>query len=193
MPATRSDTVQPREDRSFSMTKANVYVLLMTIPIGLAFFGPFWLIWRDLGGADWNLFVFALLFLAGAVVHELLHGITWMMTGGASHETVKFGFQAKTLTPYAHCTEPLGVGAYRLGAAVPGIVLGIVPAIVAIAIGHAGLLVFGFLFTLAAGGDALILWVLRDVPEGAMVEDHPERAGCYVILPERATGDAEAS
>ena len=172
-----------REDRSFSMVKANVYVLLFTIPIAAALFVPFWLIWGHYYGADWNLAIAAGLFLGGVVVHELLHGIAWMVAGGKSSATVKFGFQLKTLTPYAHCTEPLDITAYRIGAVVPGIVLGVIPAIAALAIGHAGWLVFGFLFTLAAGGDALILWVLRDVPKGALVEDHPDRAGCYVLMP----------
>ncbi len=179
-----SETTGPlrREDRSFSMVKANVYVLLSAVPLAAALFVPFWLIWGHFDGADWNLLVAAGLFLAGVLVHELLHGFAWMIAGGTSRETVKFGFQMKTLTPYAHCTEPLDVTAYRIGAVVPGIVLGIIPAVAALVIGHAGWLVFGFLFTLAAGGDALILWVLHDVPRGALVEDHPERAGCYVIL-----------
>lgn len=177
-PATR------REDRSFSMVRANVYVLLVTIPLAAALFVPFWLIWGHFNGADWSLLAAAGIFLGGVVVHELLHGIAWMIAGRKPLETVKFGFQLKTLTPYAHCTEPLDVTAYRIGAIVPGIVLGIIPAIAALVIGHAGWLVFGFLFTLAAGGDALILWVLRDVPREALVEDHPEKAGCYVIFPD---------
>lgn len=186
---TRSETASPdgcreairREDRSFSMTRANIYVLAMTVPIGAAFFVPYYLLWGGFGTGGWNLLGAVALFLGGVVIHELLHGITWMIAGDASPGSVKFGVQWKALTPYAHCTRPLEVSAYRWGAAVPGIVLGIVPGIAAIAIGSPGWLVFGFLFTLAAGGDALILWMLRDVPGGALVEDHPTRAGCYVL------------
>lgn len=173
-----------REDRSFSLTRANAYVLLMIVPIGASFFFPYWIVWENFGAGPWNLLIAAAVFLGGVVVHEALHGITWMIAGNTPINAVRFGIQWKSLTPYAHCTEPLDVGAYRWGAAVPGIALGIVPGIAAIALGSPGMLVFGFLFTLAAGGDALILWVLRDVPAGSLVEDHPTRAGCYVIAPE---------
>lgn len=173
-----------REDRSFSMTRANVYVLLMIVPIGAAFFLPYWILWGSFGAGHWNLLMAAAVFLGGVVVHEMLHGLTWIIAGSKPLEAVRIGIQWKSLTPYAHCTEPLDVGAYRWGAAVPGIALGIVPGIAAVALGSPEMLVFGFLFTLAAGGDALILWMLRDVPAGSLVEDHPTRAGCYVIAPD---------
>ena len=40
----------------------------------------------------------------------------------------------------------------------------------------------------AAGGDWLVLWLLRGVSPGAFVEDHPTRAGCYVLEPEQPPG-----
>lgn len=175
--------VLEREDRSFSMVRANAYVVALMIPLGAIFFVPYLLLWERLGPIDIGLVPLSLLFMGGIVVHELLHGLTWMLLGNKPAGAVRFGFQVKTLTPYAHCTEPLDVTAYRWGAAVPGLVLGIIPGLAAIALSSTAMLVFGFLFTLAAGGDALILWMLRDVPRGALVEDHPSRAGCYVVQP----------
>ena len=93
---------------------------------------------------------------------------------------IHLGFQWKTLTPYAHCKEPLEVNAYRLGAFMPGLVLGILPALAGILTGSGWLLMFGIFFTIAAGGDLLILWLIRSVPAGRLVEDHPPPAGCYV-------------
>ena len=43
------------------------------------------------------------------------------------------------------------------------------------------IMIFGLLFTLASGGDLLILWLIRKVKPGEFVQDHPTRAGCYVI------------
>ncbi|HET6528317.1 MAG TPA: hypothetical protein VFG39_06165, partial [Balneolaceae bacterium] len=43
------------------------------------------------------------------------------------------------------------------------------------------LLGFGLLFTLAAGGDILILWLLRKVDDGLLVQDHPDLVGCVVL------------
>lgn len=175
-----------REDRSFSMVRANVYIVAMLVPLAVLFFVPYYVLWGGFGPGNWDLIAAAAWFLGGVLGHELLHGITWMIAGNKPPGAVRFGFQLKTLTPYAHCTEPIDISAYRWGAAVPGVILGIVPGIIAMAIGSPGLLVFGFLFTLAAGGDALILWVLRDVPAGSLVEDHPSRAGCFVLHGSRA-------
>ena len=47
--------------------------------------------------------------------------------------------------------------------------------------GNPFIFIFGLAFILAAGGDILILWLLRKVKAGSLVEDHPKRAGCYVI------------
>jgi hypothetical protein len=33
----------------------------------------------------------------------------------------------------------------------------------------------------AASGDAIIIWLVRDVPRDHLVVDHPDRAGCLVV------------
>src|SRR5690606_5892329 len=104
----------------------------------------------------------------------------WRLAGRVPAGTVRLGFQWKAFTPYAHCSVPMAAGAYRVGAAVPGVVLGVLPALAGLVTGGGAVFLFGLLFTLAAGGDALILWLLRDVPTDRLVEDHPSRAGCYV-------------
>jgi hypothetical protein len=40
---------------------------------------------------------------------------------------------------------------------------------------------YGLFFCFAASGDALILWTLRNVENGKQVEDHPTRAGCFIL------------
>lgn len=174
-----------REDRSISMMQANVYGLVLLPPLLLLAL-PFWLRW---GGASLleglrtftELPSFLPALVGGIVVHEALHGLAWMLWGRKPFSAMRFGFQLKTFTPYAHCTEPLEVGAYRAGAAAPGIVLGLIPAIIATLNGNSWLLWFGVFFAFAAVGDLLILWLLRDVPRGRLVEDHPTRAGCYIL------------
>ena len=61
---------------------------------------------------------------------------------------MKFGVIWKMLTPYCHCKEPLKVGQYILGGVMPAVILGIIPCIIAIIIGHFGLLLFGIFFTM---------------------------------------------
>ncbi|MFP4436635.1 MAG: DUF3267 domain-containing protein [Chloroflexaceae bacterium] len=179
-----------KRDLSLSMAQANLYTLIIILPpiglLGLLFYllwgeAAFWRGWFVLFG---NVGIALLVIVGGIVVHELLHGVTWMLAGDKPRSAVKFGFQLKTLTPYAHCTAPLEVRAYRLGALMPGLLLGIVPLLAGMVTGSGALTIFGLFFTLAAGGDFLILWTLRSVQPGALVEDHPTRAGCYVLEPQ---------
>lgn len=169
------------------MAQANLYSLAIIVPAaGLLILG-FIARWgvdalaqaweRMLDQFGWAMGVL----IAGIVAHELLHGAAWALFGRKPWTAIAFGFQWKTFTPYAHCREPMDIRAYRLGAATPGVVLGLLPAALGILLGHGPIFLFGLLFTVAAAGDALILWLLRTVEPGRLVEDHPTRAGCYVV------------
>ncbi|MEM1042844.1 MAG: DUF3267 domain-containing protein [Bacteroidota bacterium] len=174
------------EDRTASVAAANAYALGFILPVLVLLVGGYGLLWGwSVLGDGFNALVtplwrFLLIFAAGIVVHEALHGIAWRLAG-APAGTVSFGFQVKTLTPYAHCSAALPAHAYRTGAAAPGVVLGLVPALVGLAFGMGAVFWFGTFFTLAAGGDALILWLLRGVPSGRLVKDHPSKPGCLLL------------
>lgn len=173
-------------DRSISMAVANGYALAFVVPAVVVLLGGFFALWgwRPLYAATdavlGNLLIGLGVLAAGVVAHEMLHVWAWRLAGRVPAETVRLGFQWKTLTPYAHCSVPMPARAYRIGAAAPGVVLGLLPALAGLALGHGALFLFGLLFTLAAGGDAVILWLLRDVPPERLVKDHPSRAGCLV-------------
>lgn len=124
----------------------------------------------------------AVVLAAGVVAHELLHGFSFVLLGRQPLSNVKLlGFQKETLTPYSQCLIPVRATVYRWAVAMPGLVLGVIPSLVGIATGNGWALLFGLFFVLAAAGDALILWLLRRVGGDKLVEDHPQRAGCYVI------------
>lgn len=174
--------MQNKRDLSISMDRANLTVLFTSIPVAIAQFVIFSLV----HGAQkteptWGFAVLILLVLLGVVVHEFIHGISWMIFGHKPFSAIKFGFQWKTFTPYAHLKEPVEVNAYRLGAFMPGFILGILVYLLSLALGDGNLLWFSLVHTAAAGGDWLILWLIRDVKPGVQVEDHPTNAGCYVI------------
>jgi membrane protein implicated in regulation of membrane protease activity len=80
------------------------------------------------------------------------------------------------------------VGPYRVGAIMPAVVLGFIPAALAIALGRPLLMAWSLLFILAAGGDFVVLWLIRRVPADRLVEDHPARAGCHVLAAETTNG-----
>lgn len=119
--------------------------------------------------------------ILGIVAHEAIHVISWAVASRRPLSAIAVGMQWRSLAPYAHPRDPMGVRAYRIGAAMPGLVLGLLPAVAAIVLGRPFLLVFGLFFTIAAGGDALVLWLIRGVSPAKSVQDHPTRAGCIVL------------
>lgn len=178
------------EKRDVSLSIARVNLLAVPFALGplVVIPGLFLILWgwpRIAQTAPvlfrWEVLLPAL--LAGIVGHELLHAATWMLSGTVPRSAIRFGIQWKTITPYAHCSVPMPARAYRIGAAVPGIVLGILPAAYGLAAGNAAWMLYGTFFAIAAAGDAIILWLLRGTSAAALVEDHPTRAGCTVIDP----------
>jgi hypothetical protein len=104
-----------------------------------------------------------------------------MVFGQTRFSAIKFGFQWKSLTPYAHLREPVEVNAYRAGAFMPGFLLGILPYLLSLGLGDGNLFWFSLIHTAGASGDWLILWLIRNVRPGTQVQDHPTHAGCYVL------------
>jgi hypothetical protein len=185
-----------RQELTIDTAKANWYSLILLVPIILLFALPYYLIWHEHGSiaaaikgflhskgglsSILNLLLYIVIVTGGIVVHELIHGLTWSLFSKSGFRSIRFGIMRESFTPYCHCNEPLKVNHYRLGTVMPGIVLGIIPAVIAIIIGNLSLLVFGIFFSTAASGDLLILWVLRHETSNTVVEDHPSKIGCIV-------------
>lgn len=186
-----TESSQPtiKKDLSISMVKANLLSIVFSLP--LAFLLMYLYFWR--WGADMNIstersasFLYFILtigaiLILGSILHELIHGFSWAYFGHKPLDAIKFGFQWKTLMPYTHSREPMEVQVYRLGGVMPLLVLGILPSLIGIVTGNGWIIFFGFLFTIGAGGDMLVLWLIRGVKPGQLVEDHPTQVGCYLI------------
>ncbi len=188
--------VYTKRDCSVSMEKANWYSLITAGPIvillGLVYIG-IWGYEKPLTEIATllnqparllvaNLILIGLLGL-GMVLHELIHGVSWMLAGKKCWSAIQFGFQLRTLTPYVHCREPLPIGVYRFGTLMPGMLTGLVPMLVGVFVGNVWIALLGGFFIVAAGGDLLILLLIRNVASTHLIEDHPTRAGCYVLEP----------
>ena len=63
----------------------------------------------------------------------------------------------------------------------PGLVLGVVLYLVGLETGTLWVMLFGLVFTMGAGGDALILLRTRGAGPEELIEDSPTRIGCYVL------------
>jgi hypothetical protein len=174
------------KDYSLSMERALVELFALAIPI-LAVQAALWLWMWDLGsltqGLDsvLSLRVGGPLFVVGVLMHELVHGVTWKVVGRLRWKDIRFGMQLKTFTPYASPTVPMRARTYRMGVMMPLIVVGLIPFAVGLIFGYSQLAVFGMVFTFVAGGDLAVLRAMRSVASSAWVQDHPERAGCYVV------------
>jgi len=180
---------------TIDLVRANVFGLLILIPILLIFALPYYFVWMDkLTLSNIKTYIanvsfqsYALLCMKatvacilGIVLHELIHGIAWALSAKNGFKSIKFGVMWKMLTPYCHCKEPLQVKHYILGALLPALILGIIPGIIAIIIGNIYLLFFGVFFTMAACGDFLVIHLLRNEKRNDWVQDHPSEAGCYI-------------
>jgi len=171
-----------KRDISISMSEAAGKSLLIAVPIAILQIAPFLLIHGFyVTSENTNMLMFGFLLLFGILIHELIHMFAWALFAKKSLKAFKLGFQWKSLTPYAHCKEPMDILPYRIGSFAPGLLLGILPWIISLFTGDILLFFFGFLYTTAAGGDFLILWIIRNVKPNTLVEDHPTNAGCYII------------
>jgi len=178
-----------KKDLSLPTTKATLLSFVIGLPIAcllLAIYLWQWGAAHYFNNASPQLFLYSFfgiiaILIIGSVVHELIHGLSWAFFAHLPLTSIKFGFQWQMLTPYVHCPEPMEVNAYRLGGSMPLIILGLLPSLIGILTGSGWSIFFGFLFTLAASGDMLVLWLIRGVRRGQLVQDHPTRVGCYLI------------
>ena len=184
-----------KTELSLTAAEANVQALAFMVPIVLVYGTAYWVIWPEQFAAQ-NLrqlvqthqqllmvspLVMLLVFVLGAVAHELLHGLTWAVFCKNGLKSIEYGVHWKVLTPYCHCKEVLPLRHYIIGGMMPGLVMGLLPALVGIATGHFLLFLFGLFFSIAAAGDLLILWMLRHQHSSSLVQDHPDKIGCYVL------------
>ncbi len=167
-------------EHTIETSRAHLYILALLIPLLLVFVVPFIVIW-DLQRIVSDILAYRIysfpVIIAGIITHELLHGLTWSLFVPNGMKAVKFGFNRKFLAPYCHCTDPMKVKHYRLGAVMPLLILGILPWILALVLGSGALLVFGFLFIWTAGGDIITVFMLKDIPADTYVSDHPDKMG----------------
>lgn len=172
-----------RKEYTMEMGRVNLVAFILIIPITALVLIPFVLIWDfntiQIGREVFKIYFLAIL-LSGIVFHELLHGITWAYFAPSGWKSIKFGINWKFLTPYCHCKEPLKVKHYRLGAAMPLIVMGVFPVIIGMVIGNGVVLWFGLFFIWAAGGDMIGIYMLRTLDRDSCVSDHPDKMGFIV-------------
>ncbi len=174
-------------DHSISMLKANLYSLPLVIGLINLLTGTFLLVWGEQQLFSsfpiiyLNLEIFIPVLIIGAVLHEVLHALSFYIIGRVSIENVKLGFQWRSLTPYAHCKIPVKASLYRISLLMPALIMGIIPWFIALVTGNGWLLVYAVIFTIVGGGDILTIWIIRKAKPNQIVQDHPTRCDCWVF------------
>lgn len=178
---------------TINLVTANIVSFVVLAIAAILFLVPYYLIWgRETGSAAtesaWAFplksFVFVVFLVVGIVVHELIHGAFWGMYAKSGFKSISFGVIWKMLTPYCHCSEPLKVKHYAIGALAPLVILGIIPAIAGVALHSFMTTLFGVIFIASAAGDIMVAWRLRKEPAENTILDHPTEAGYLVYEPE---------
>ena len=175
-----------RVELTVSIVKANIFAVVLLIPLLIAGGGLFFLRNQSMSGGlgKMNPLLFAALFFAMIVVHELIHGLSWSLFAENHWKDIEFGFMKQYLTPYCTCGVPLKKGSYIFGALTPLVLLGILPMIAGILTNSLGLLLLGVIMADAAAGDILIVWKIlryRSEAETIVYIDHPTQAGGVIF------------
>lgn len=177
--------VAVQADLAMSFGRANA-IAFGFVPVGFVLFIlPHWLIWgsnpfRETG-PQFSLLRVVAVFIGSIIVHEILHALGFVLFGGVAWSAIRFGFNWRALAAYACCRVPVPASAYRGATALPGMAMGVIPAVLGVASGIGGLTLWGAVMFLVAAGDFAVLWLVRKVPASARVLDHSEKAGCLVL------------
>lgn len=173
-----------RQDLTIDIGKANLFSVTLLIPLFIFGLGLYFIVNQrlDLPGIDIVFYMMSLILLI--VVHVLVHGLTWSFFTPHGFRDIEFGVLRSSMTPYCACLVPLKKGPYIIGAAMPLIVLGIIPMIIAAFTANPSLMFAGILMADSAAGDIMIIDRIMKYKTDAkeiIYMDHPTEAGGVVF------------
>jgi hypothetical protein len=188
-----ADSSEPSDGLSYSYIEANLYALPVAVGSAAFLFVVFLFIWgpgavepgvdelaQPISSIPKGLMLIPI-FILSVVLHEILHGIGFVKFGRISWSDVEFGVKWKVMTPYASCKVAIPVPAYRMAGLLPGLVLGGIPVLYGLLFGVFSVYLYGIFMTIAACGDILIVWLIKNLDRDTLVLDHPDRVGCKII------------
>ena len=120
--------------------------------------------------------------IVGIIVHELLHAAFYLPYTKHGFKSLKIGFKLPSHA-YCECTEIIRTSQAIVSLMAPTVILGVMPAIVAIIIGNACLLLFGIFFTVAGAADTQIFLQLFKERKTTWFEDKASILKFYVHKP----------
>ena len=171
-------------DLTINIKKANIFAILLLIPLFIIGYGAYYLVNRTIGFGGFNMWFFFVGYLVLGVVHELIHGLFWSLFTPHRFKDIEFGIMRPSYNPYCTCLVPLKKTQYLIGTAMPLVLLGILPMLIGIAVQNTNVLFLGIVMTDGAAGDILIIHRLLSYKSSAgeiTYMDHPTEAGGVVF------------
>lgn len=164
--------------------EANVFAVILAIPFIIAFGFLYQAAGNSFEMETSEFYIAFLLLLVLMVVHELIHGITFSLMVEEGWRSVSFGILLSSLTPYCNCNQPMKKGQMIISALMPTIILGFIPAVIAVMSGSCFLLYVSMLMIIGGGGDFLIVINLlkyKSFAKEVVFLDHPYEIGTVVF------------
>lgn len=135
------------------------------------------------------LLIFVAVLLVGVFVHEGLHGVAIVLLARGGWRSLEFGFDRKTLSPFAHSRVPLRVWQMTVVCLAPLVGLGLLPAVAAVMEGSVFVYALSVIFIVASGGDMLYVGMLVRYAKGRdWVRDLPDAVGFSLEGPGKEKG-----
>lgn len=184
MAAKLSDEGYTQKLIEIGKVEMNTMVFVTALPIIIPLLILYFVFVNDWSVGAIDLFIAIVIFFASIVIHEVLHGVVWMIFAKNKWRSIAFGFIKETATPYCNCKEPLKKYQIILGTLTPALILGVGLGIVAIICGSMMLLVAAFLNIFACGGDLLIiikLLLYKSDATSVLFIDHPYEIGTAIF------------
>lgn len=177
-----------KKDYSVSIIKANVYGFIATLPSILVIVELSIYIWKwesdfdDLLSLSFQNILFLIFVLSiQYILHVLIQGQAWQFFGNKTANDIEYIINRSDRAFYVYCKELIELKTYRLGIAMPFMILGLLPTTLGFLIGNSFIFLFGLSGIFFANEDIAVLWLIRNVKAASLIEDHPKRPGCYVI------------
>lgn len=189
------ETGAPEAWRDFTVPLEEVMDRAMRwLPLMAAFtLLPHVLLWGLPDGPSWGallpflreaillLAIVLLVYIVSAALHEGLHVLAMLLFAGVPVRTIRFGLRLREGVAFVHTSRPMTVRAYRAVLVTPGLVQGVVPAALGLALGEGWLTIYGFVMLASAVGDLVMLRLMHPLAPDILVRDHPDELGCQVF------------
>lgn len=166
------------EKKTISILWANLLAVVLFAVVAVAGWAIMYSLWDNLHFGGIDSLIFLVWIVLGLVVHELVHGVTWLLLLKKGFSHLSFGLMTGAV--YCHIDVPMDKRKYVIGALMPLLLVGVVPWVAAILSGSLTWMLVGAVMISGAIGDIMIVWTLRSEPASTLVYDHPSEVGCYV-------------